>query len=325
MDKEALDELFSRVGRQELIEPEYIEIVKNLIKNKDIYILHKINIAVEHNLLEVVRLFLAKEEMKSFIGKKFSDDNDYSILHVAFNIMHYNSEMVKFLIEISPIELLKQVDKFELTVLHEAANRLHIDAMRFLITELPVLIKNRDDENRTFLHYVLYNIHQDNLVDVLKFLFSIEEIRSNTELICAQDDKGNTILHLAVIDRDKYSEMQLEVLKFLFSIEEIRNNTKLICAQNIFGYTILHLAVIVENEAVIKLLIEQAPQDLFVIKDNTGKTALDLAAVGSQMHELLSGTVDLMNQDNTPRQQETSHVDRLAAERNDGQYIGYIR
>jgi ankyrin repeat protein len=287
IDNQDVDGLFERANRGEKIAADDIIKVKELITHKDPHVLQKIVNAVFHKQLNVVKIFLDEEGIKSFIGKKYGQNNS-SILGLAIDSYNYNKDLFKFLLSISPEELLQQVDHNKRTSLHLAAYFHDIDAMSFLIAKVPDLIAKQDKENETFLHHILEN-EPDNLVDIFRNIFTIDAVRNHQTLFDAKNNKGNTFLQF-MLDGLSFSKNKLEVLEFLFSIEEIKGNKELICSKNtggLFkligdGYTILHLAVIGGNLPVLRLLLEKAPLELLSIQDKEGKTAFELKNIAGQ-------------------------------------------
>jgi ankyrin repeat protein len=308
-----LDGLFDQVNAGKFIPPENIVIVKEFIRVRDNYVLDKLFYAIKNNQLAVVRLFLDEERIKSFIGKKYSD-NFSSILHIALNNNPYNPELVRFLFSISPINLLQQEDKNKCTVLHLAAFHHDIDIIKLLIVKLPDLITKQDIKNETFLYYLIRN-EQIDLVKTFQKIFSIEEIKNHQTLFYTKNNTGNTFLQF-VLDSLVDHKIKFEVLEFLFSIKEIRSNTELICSQNngdhmlamhnhtSLVHTILHQAVIKGNFAAVKIILENSSAELLAVKDNTGKTALDHAIMADSLDmvklfakEIKTDLVDMQDND----------------------------
>ncbi|GMH07333.1 hypothetical protein Nepgr_009173 [Nepenthes gracilis] len=122
-------------------------------------------------------------------------------------------------------------------------NPLHVAVMKGQVDTLRELVRVRseaacvpiDGANReTILHVCV----KHNQLEALKLLLAEILVCNNTEFINSKDGDGNTILHLAVLDR------QFQTIDFLTKIAGIDVNAK-----NIFGLTALDLLEIRLKEA----------------------------------------------------------------------------
>ncbi|KAL7238781.1 hypothetical protein ACSBR2_004807 [Camellia fascicularis] len=158
-------------------------------------------------------------------------------LHVA--AYHGHLEFVKEILEKSP-ELVEVLDSRRWSPLHVASARGHLEIVRALASKNPDMCTALDGDARTPLHLAAMKGEKK----VLKKLFEAS-LYGPHELMNVKDVAGNTILHLAV--RNK----QLQVVKYLLEkikAEMTENRINAVNAVNNCGFTAYDIVMDSKNK-----------------------------------------------------------------------------
>ena len=113
----------------------------------------------------------------------------------------------------------------------------------------------------------------------------------NEERLMGQDDKGRTILHIAVSSRSNYSNQIVEELINRASKNE-DTLKKLLNCQDKEGWTALHRAVLfnsLPSPGIIRILLKAGAD--WTIRDNHNDTALGIAKVRYEKGRYTYGTL----------------------------------
>jgi ankyrin repeat protein len=153
-----------------------------------------LHFAVKECHLDVARILL---ENKSSVNYK--DDDKYTPLHEA--AFHGHLEIARLLIE-NGAEIESKEEKGGETPLYIACKRGHLPIVEYLVS-IEADVETRNKSELTLLHAAANNpIGREssvtNFVNVAKYLLENEKIKVN-----AQDDKGNTPLHLSTEQKNK--------------------------------------------------------------------------------------------------------------------------
>ncbi|GMH07232.1 hypothetical protein Nepgr_009072 [Nepenthes gracilis] len=219
-----------------------------------------------------------------------------------------NMEMVKLLLSVNP-QMCHVRDGRGLNPLHVAAMKGWVDTLRELVRvkSEAACIPIDGGSRETILHVCV----KHNQLEALKLLLDEISICNNAEFINSKDGDGNTILHLAVLDR------QFQTIDFLTKIAGIDVNAK-----NVFGFTALNLLEIRSKDASgdslnIECLLQQAGamnSRSNVSSETNGATSnmMNTVADGSTLQEILDGF--LSKQEEWHKQQERNG--RMESHRN---------
>ncbi|KAL0394206.1 UNVERIFIED_CONTAM: hypothetical protein Slati_4386800 [Sesamum latifolium] len=131
-------------------------------------------------------------------------------LHVAAMLGHV--DFVKEIIRIKP-QLITELNPFRSSPLHLASAKGYVDVVMVLLSVDPRMCLARDKNGMTPLH--LSAIKGRLQVEALKLLL---DTISDPEFINSKDTDGNTILHLAVADK------QVETINFLLIMPALEVN-----------------------------------------------------------------------------------------------------
>ncbi|KAI8021466.1 Ankyrin repeat-containing protein [Camellia lanceoleosa] len=158
-------------------------------------------------------------------------------LHVA--AYHGHLEFVQEILEKSP-GLVEVLDSRRWSPLHLASARGHLDIVQALVTKNRDMCTSLDGDARTPLHLAAMKGKKE----VLHKLFQ-ESLYSPHELMNAKDVAGNTILHLAV--RNKEFEVVDYLLEKIKIAEKTENRIKAVNAVNNYGYTTYDIVMEIEE------------------------------------------------------------------------------
>ncbi|KAM7497915.1 hypothetical protein LguiA_022329 [Lonicera macranthoides] len=123
------------------------------------------------------------------------------------------TEIVRDLIKINP-KMCHFRDQDGKIPLHFASFHEHVDIMNVLIQANPELIREIFDNGETLLHFCV----KHNRIEALKVLVKWLGDIGNRDFVSTKDDRGNTILHLAVIKK------QFQTINYLLSEGGIDGN-----------------------------------------------------------------------------------------------------
>ncbi|KAM7497918.1 hypothetical protein LguiA_022332 [Lonicera macranthoides] len=135
------------------------------------------------------------------------------------------TEIVRELIKINP-EVCHFHDQDGKIPLHFAVIKEHVDIINVLIQAKPELLRKIFDNGETLLHFCI----KHNRIEALKVLVKCLGDINDRAFVNTKDDRGNTILHLAVIKK------QFQTINYLLSEGGIGGNA---LTQN--GFTALDL------------------------------------------------------------------------------------
>ncbi|KAM7497907.1 hypothetical protein LguiA_022321 [Lonicera macranthoides] len=186
-----------------------IDTLKKLIQN-DPLILDRVlatsfnenplHIAVLRGHLNFVKILLChKQELANAL-----DDFRRSPLHLASGGGY--TDIVHELIIINP-EMCSTCDRDGKIPLHFAAYKEHVYIMDLLIKARPELVKAIFDNNETLLHFCVKHNRTEALKVLVKWLRDIDDCA----FVNTKDNRSNTILHLAVIEK------QMQTINYLLS------------------------------------------------------------------------------------------------------------
>lgn len=178
-------------------------------------------------------------------------------LHIA--AMRGHVEFVKFLVTQNPL-LAAELDFRKSSALHVASIKGYVEIVKELLVVNSDMCLARDCEARNPLHLAVIK----GRVEVIK-----ELVKASYVAALQTTDRGENVLHLCV----KHNN-QLEVLNLLM---EMISDDKLLNARDGDGYSILHLAVADKQIETVKYLLRNNKIEVN-LKDDNGNTALDILA-----------------------------------------------
>ncbi|XVE84109.1 hypothetical protein DITRI_Ditri16bG0143200 [Diplodiscus trichospermus] len=166
-------------------------------------------------------------------------------------------------------DVLAYRDKRGSTVLHSAAGKGRVEAVKHLVASFDI-IDTVDDQGNTALHIAAYR-GQAAVVEAL--------ILASPSLISVRNKAGETFLHLAVSGFQtpafRRVDRQVNLTKQLVLAENF-NMVDIINAKNNEGKTALHMAIIGNVHTDLVELLMSAQSINVNIRDANGMTALDL-------------------------------------------------
>ena len=224
--------------------------------------------ATENNHTELVQYMIDKQEAYPLCRNKHGS----MPLHIAcacgsIKLVHYLIiEMSKF-IPLTDVVCIQNYDRW--TPLHYAAQKNHLEIVRFLVAKHRVDLLCQTDLGSAPLHLACAGGH----IELVHFLIhEMSKIHAIKDIVSIQDQKGWAPLHSATLKNRSNVVQYLITKQFVDPLRKTRH-----------GSTPLHLACMGGDIGTVSLLVNEMKKylplkDVICIRDRNGSTPLHYAA-----------------------------------------------
>jgi len=234
-------------------------LVKLLIKNKvDINTINSHGDTALHISCNTKNASIAKLLIDNNTNINVINFDGNTPLHIALHSRH--TSIIKLLIDNRANVNLVNFDGD--TPLHMALHSGHISIIKLLIDNR-ANVNMVNSQGSTALHIA---IHRGSMRTIKYLINNGNEINLN-----ATDNKGNTLLHLALITEFRSNTQRINLIKFL-----VEKGANINLPNSISGDPPLHTAIIRNHTNIVKFFIINN-HDFNIINLNTGNTSFDIA------------------------------------------------